>query len=35
VPRSRDVNDWLAAPTKLRIGWIGGDARASGKGAPR
>lgn len=21
VPRTREVNDWLAAPTRLRIGW--------------
>lgn len=24
VPRSREVNDWLAAPTKLRVGWSAG-----------
>ncbi len=29
VPRSREINDWFASPSKLRIGWssdnAGGD----------
>lgn len=25
VARSRDVNEWMASPSKLRLGW-GGDA---------
>ena len=24
VPRSRDVNDWIASPSKIRVGWGGG-----------
>jgi hypothetical protein len=24
VPRSRDVNEWLASPSKIRVGWHGG-----------
>lgn len=24
VPRSREINDWLASPSKIRVGWDGG-----------
>ncbi|MCA1713676.1 MAG: hypothetical protein LC715_00590 [Gammaproteobacteria bacterium] len=34
LPRSREVNDWMASPSKLRVSWSsGGDSvRRSGEG---
>lgn len=30
VPRSREINDWCASPSKLRIGWSS-DANSGGR----